>query len=602
MAFDAGMVAAIVSELNSRLLDAKVEKVQQPEHDEILLSLYSRQGSAKLSLNVSSNNPKIIISTIQKENPIVAPNFCMLLRKHLTGAKITEIIQPDFERAVRIKFETKDEMGFSEDRYLVCEVMGRFSNLILCDGNMKMIGILKPVDFSTSQLRQLLPGMTYELPPKQDKRNPLFETEGSFREYFEQVQKNSPDLSASKFIMNGYLGISPLVSREIAFLACGEVDMPISDVSPERLSAAFFEVVNVIKNQNFNPCMILDGSRYVEYSFFDINQYGKNFEKRYYQSVSQLVETFYAERDRAESLKQSMADLQKLINNVEQRLIKKIALQTEEIVPEEKREQLKQYGDLINANIYRIKRGDTLLRAQNYYDPDMAEVEIELNPKLSPSANAQRYFKQYNKAKKAAVELKKQIEAARKELDYLATVSEALRRAESKSDVDEIRSELYEAGYASKMKGYLPKRVSKSKPIEYRTSGGYLCLCGKNNTQNDFLTLKKASKRDIFFHVKNAPGSHVILFVDSIYEYAAKHGINLGDDPQPSDRDLIEAAMIAAVNSKLSSSNNVPVDYTQVKNIKKPSGAKPGYVIYSTNGTLYVKPDKETVDALKIGK
>lgn len=575
MAFDAGMVLAIASELDSRIVGARVEKVHQPERDEIVLLLHVGRENLRLVISASPSNPRIHLSTMSKENPSAPPMFCTMLRKYLTGAKVLSVRTLRFERIIFIDFEAHDDLGYPFKVTLVAEIMGKYSNIIFCHGdNMKILGAVRPVDFTTSRVRQVLSGMLYEAPPAQDKKNPLTETREAFLNSVCESEKR-PD----KFITDTYLGISSLVAREIAHR---------SEESGETLCDEFFRFVDILKSRDFKAVMIVDeNSRPVEYCFFDIMQYS-GMKKVYFDSISQLIETFFSSRDNSERVKQRAADIFKVLTNTKARLEKKTAIQLSELEECEKKEEMRKLGELITANIYMLKKGMAHAKVIDYYEEDTPEIMIPLDTRLTPAQNAQAYFKKYTKMKNAELEISKQLENTEREVAYIDSVLDSLSRASGQSELDEIRRELAEAGYSSVQKQNHSKKLqSTGKPIEYITSGGYRLLCGKNNLQNDYITTKLAEKSDWWFHIKGAPGSHVIMFVDG---------------EEPSAEDFTEAATVAAYNSSLSDGKNVSVDYTLVKHIKKPSASKPGFVTYTTYWSAVVTPDKELCERLKKSK
>lgn len=577
MAFDSAMVRAVVLELDSLLINARIDKIHQPEKDEIHLLLRNNGENYRLVISSSANNSRIHLSSIQKENPPTPYNFCILLRKQLTGGRISAIEQLGFERVIKITVESKDEMGYAQIRRIYAEIMGKYSNIMLTDEDDRILGVIRPVDFTTSQKRQVLPGMRYEMPPSQDKISPLHETMESFIGAYGAVY---PVPSVDKYLSSRYQGLSRLSAAEIAYRSRSE--------QPEDLWRSFTSFIDIIKNGKFEPVVLYDENKKpLEYSFIQIKQYNGSATCAAFSSVSEAIEIFFRARDNIDHTRQRASDLFKNINNIKNRLNRKTALQRDELALAAKKDEYKLYGNLINANIYSIRRGMKSVKLINYYEESCPEIEISLDARLTPAQNAQMYFKKYAKARNASVILEKQIEESAKELEYIDSVLDSLTRAKGQSELDEIRNELEHSGYLGKAakgkKKPLPYKL-QTKPAEYKTSGGYKVLCGKNNLQNDMLTFKSASKLDWWFHVKNAPGSHVVMFC-------------AGDEP--SERDFTEAAMIAAVNSSLSESKHVAVDYTQVKNIKKPAGANPGYVIYHTNYSAYVNSDAEIVDKLK---
>lgn len=580
MAFDAGMVSAIVYELQSRIVGARVEKVTQPERDEIVLLLHLGRENMRLSLSSGTNNPHFNITSAVKENPMTPPMFCMLLRKHLTGARILGVTQLGFERAVEFAFSSYDEMGFETTKYLVTETMGKYSNVILLNAEKKVISALKIIDLATSNVRQILPGFTYELPPEQKKLSPLNAT----KEQFMEAYTTAGNAAADKFILGSFYGFAAIVAREIAYRATGAVDTPICECDAERLWEELSRVVSAIKDGAYEPWLVSDAKgKPVEYLFFEPIEYGADFETRKLDNFGELLDEYFSRRDKAERIRTRTADIFRLLTNAEARLEKKLALQKQDLLACADKEKNKLWGDLITGNIYRLSRGMEVAVLENYYDDECPTVEIPLDKRLTPQQNAQKYYKKYNKAKTAEVELAKQIKLAEAELEYIYTVFDSLTRAQTESDILEIRAELHGSGYASRMKNYSPKKMSAPKLMEFKSSGGYRILCGKNNHQNDYLTTRLADKCDYWFHVKNQPGSHVVMFTNG---------------EEPGERDFTEAAMIAAYHSKASEGENVAVDYTLIRNIRKPNGSKPGFVTYSTNYTAYVTPDEKTVLSL----
>ncbi len=586
MAFDSGMIFAVVNEINSRASDARVEKIQQPQKDEIVITLHSaaQRENLRLAINAGANNPKISFTDTQKENPASPPMLCMLLRKQLGGGKLIAARQLGFDRIAELEFATRDEMGFAVTRYIIIEIIGKYSNLLLTDENKKIITALKLIDFSTSRLRQILPGMTYELPPMQDKKDIFSVSEG---ELSAMLLAKDKSMLLAKFILNGFLGISPLVSRELAYIAGGSTDVTVEDIQTEKLYKTIRDFCDIFKEKRFFPTIIYDETeRPVEFCFMNIMQYGKSMRVEHYQSFCELIDAFFEKRDLADRIKQRGQDIIRLVSNANARLEKKIALQTEELVECADGEKFKLYGDLLTASLYAIKRGEKEAVLQNYYSESCEEIKIELDTRLSPAQNAQRYYKKYNKCKNAKKYLSEQIENARAELAYLSTVTQALANAETENDLAEIRRELSQSGYASRMTKFKSAKAVAVKPLEFITDSGYRVLCGKNNIQNEHITFKLASKLDLWFHVKGAPGSHAVLFCG-------------GDEP--TEKDYTEAATIAATYSSLEGSQ-IAVDYTRVKNVKKPPAAKPGYVTYSTNYTAYVASDEKLCDGLRIKK
>lgn len=587
MAFDAGMLCCVLSEIRARSLGARVEKVFQPERDEIVLLLRGPDGGSRLLINAGSSNPRLGFTAVQKENPPSPPMLCMLLRKHLQGAKLVDARQAGFERVAYLEFEGRDEMGFACRRFLIVEIMGKYSNLIFANEDMKILAALRTVDFTTSAMRQILPGMLYELPPKQEKQDPLTVTEEEFLRLWE---RGGGDRPLSKWIGASFLGVSAAVAREIAYRAVGECDRVLALCSAGHVFQVFGSFFEELRKESFSPCMILDGGKPVEYAFCALTQYGSSFEKREFQSAGLLLDAFFETRDRELRIKQRAADVLHILTNADTRIRKKLQLQREELAACEKGEEYRKYADLITTNLYQLSRGMSRVELTDYSDyredGNFGTCVITLDTRLSPSANAQSYYKKYNKTKTARIELAKQIAIGESELRYIDTVFDALTHAETAADLQEIRDELYRSGYASRMKHYVAPSKNKAPVVaQFVTSGGFRVYCGKNNLQNEYITHKLAGKQDYWFHVKNLPGSHTVM---------------LCEGREPSVEDFTEAAEIAAYFSKGADGDNVEVDYTKVKDVKKPAGGKPGLVIYHTNWSCVVTPNAERVQSLRV--
>lgn len=587
MAFDAGMLACTLHEIKEESLGARIEKVYQPERDEIILQIRSKSGGRRLLINAGANNPRIGFSSEQKENPQNPPMLCMLLRKHLQGAKLASVEQEGFERVVTLGFETRDEMGYECKMFLIAEVMGKYSNLIFTDSNMKILAALKTVDFSTSSLRQVLPGMKYELPPKQDKHDPRSLTREEFMRIASSEGEGKP---ADKFILSSFLGISAAIAREVVYRATGRTDTLCDGYNAGALYKAFSEIMGNIQNSEFSPTLICKGDTPVEYAFCDLLQYGDDFTHKHMESAGELLDLYFGSRDREQRVRQRASDVQKLLSNALARITKKLELQRAELADCQRGEEYKKEGDIITANIYLLKRGmkEALLPDYESCDDEgnPRMLRIELDERLSPAANAQRLYKKYNKSKNAKNELTKQIELDLVEIDYLNSVVDSLERAESPSDLSEIRDELHRSGYASRMKAESGGRKSSMPTVaKFKTDDGLTVLCGKNNIQNEYITFRLASKLDYWFHAKNVAGSHVVLVCNG---------------KEPTDRDFTQAAEIAAYHSKAYGGQNIAVDYSLAKNIKKPAAARPGLVIYHTNWTAYVTPHADEIRRLRV--
>ena len=565
---------AVLSDISERFPDAKIEKVLQPQNDEIDLVIHSGRNSSRLVLNAGPNAPRIQLSAIAKENPLKAPTFCMFLRKHILGARIVGIEQPNFDRIAIFRLSCYDEMGFLTERKLICEIMGKYANIIFTNENYKIISALKFIDFSQSTVRQIIPGLTYTLPEPQKKISPL---DFSPDTLYKALAEGPKEKSIEKLIVSVWGGIATQIARELVYRASGRIDTTVGETDAKKLENVMSSWQKLLLTHNYTPTVITDDSgKPIDYSYMDITYLEGAGKTGRFESLSELFDIYFSEKDRLEKIRQRGRDLITLINNATARTERKLSLQREALIDSERGEEHKRCADLITANIYKIKRGMEKVRCVDYYDESCPEIEIALDTRLSPAANAQRYYKLYNKAKKAKEVLTEQIKLWERELIYLESVRDFLDRAKTEEDLTELREELYRSGYSAKLKNYRPQKKIKLLPMQYKTSGGYTVLVGKNNIQNDNLTFKLAEKDDLWFHVKDMPGSHVIM-------------VTGGEEPGESD--YTEAAEIAAYYSK-ATAGPVAVDYTKVRNIKKPAGAKPGFVIYKTNYTAYVSPGK----------
>ncbi len=587
MSLDGIVTRAVVYELNNNILGGKIEKVYQPENDEILINIRRKGENYKLLLSASSNNPRIYLTNYTKSNPVSPPMFCMLLRKHLHGSKIIDITQASMDRIIHIDVQGYDELGVLTTKTLTIEIMGRHSNIILSDKESgKIIDSVKRVTPDISSVRQVLPGMEYKLPPSQNKLNPLHVEEDSFLEKINSCNEGTPIF---KFLYMCYLGISPLIAREICWLAKTDQDTKIGALSNEDkkvLFSAFNSFMNEIKQNNYNPTIVMDEkvNKIRSFSAVDINQYN-DIKKMHYDSISEVLKEYFQTSDTIDRIKQKSANLKKVITTKLDRASNKLMKQNEELLAAEKREKYKIYGDLITANLYKIEKGQKEVEVQNFYSEAQENINIKLDVRLTPSKNAQKYYKRYNKLKNAYEFVSKEIVNTKKEIEYLEHVLVSIDNCFSVNELEEIREELYNEGYVKRIsKNKRKKQTAASNPRHYISSDGYDIYVGKNNKQNDFLTLKLASKEDIWFHTKVIPGSHVILKT-------------MGEEV-PS-QSIMEAALLAAYYSKGKMSSQVPVDYTERRNVRKPNGAKPGMVIYDNNNTIYVTPKAENIVKIK---
>ncbi len=584
MAFDAAMLHFVIDEINQKLTGGKVDKIFQPGKEEAVFVIRCGGEEHRLNISAGGNGSYMNLTSIKPENPATPPMFCMMLRKHFSGARFAGAEQLGFERAARLTFDTHDDMGFPTQKHVIAELMGRFSNIIITDASDKIIGVLKSVDFTTSEKRQVLTGMRYELPPKQDKADPTAEDLDE-RAFKAMAAAEDPDRPAEKFIMSRFAGLAPLIAREIVYRAAGKTDATMREAERD-LTAQFFKVIRLIRDTEGTPTVIKKNGVPAEYAFMDIRQYGQGYEKETTDSFGKLIDVYYGERSREDRLHRKAADVFRLLSNAETRILKKMDKQRAELSDCDDGEKYKLWGDLITANIWQLERGMKECELDNWYDEEGGKVKIPLDKRLSPQANAQIYYKKYNKSKAARIHLTEQLAAAEEELAYVYTVLDALTRADGEKELSEIRAELWHSGYASKMKNYTEKKQTAPSIARYRTTDGHTVLCGRNNVANDYLTTKVAARSDWWFHVKNQPGSHVVL---QCFE----------GERDPSGEAFTEAAEIAAYNSKARGGVMIPVDYIQAGRVKKPAGAKPGFVVYTTNWTAYVTPDEDRIAAMK---
>lgn len=578
MPFDALFLSAVVRELEPQLLGSRVEKIQQPSRDTVLLLL---RGKERLLISANVNRPRIHMTQAAFDNPAQPPMFCMLLRKHLGGGRIAGLSQPEAERSVDIAFDCTDEMGVACQKHLILELMGRNSNLILTGGDGRIIDCLRRVDFEMSQLRQVLPGLFYHQPPRQEKQIPFQmgreEVEGL-------LSRVASPTRLDKWLLDHFAGLSPLLTRELSYGFCGETDGDILTMDREKLAdylAAEFQGL-----QTGKPVLLVkrEEEKPADFSFREIYQYGSYMENLEIDSFSELLDRFYTETDRSDRMRQKSQTLRKTVTTLYDRAVRKLEIQRKERSDTLDRERLRRMGDIVTSNLHAIARGQTLLRAVDFYDPDMKEIEIPLKPELSPQQNAARFYKEYAKAKHREKILTEQIAAGETETAYLGGVLEELSRAECEADINEIRGELEEGGYVRRVDRKKKMKQAPSKPMEFRSSQGYAIFVGKNNRQNDQLSMKSAHKNDLWLHVQKFHGAHVIVACGG------------GEVP---DETVTQAAMLAAFYSEAKEGQNVPVDVTPVRFLKKPNGAKPGMVVYDKYRTVLVTPDPRLPERLK---
>lgn len=579
MALDGIFLSRVKDEITQRVLQFRVEKVQQPTKDEIVLVFRGKGGAHRLLICVRSDSPRVHFTTQTIENPAAPPMFCMLLRKYLTAAKLTAVRQRELDRILFLDFDATNEIGDPTKLTLCVEIMGTYSNLILIGENGEIIDSVKRIDYAASAVRQVLPGLPYVLPQAQDKL--CLET-ATPQQVLERLSL-TPHKLLSGAILNAVQGISPIVARELAFRVGGE------DLTPAELDAAqtkrLSDVLQQIRDglhRDTAVYMVLDENEQPkELSFLDIFQYATARQVRTFDSASALLDAFFSERDRVSRLHQRGKELLRTLSNLTERTARKLSMQQKELAACADRETLKLYGELITANLHRLQKGSRVYDVENYYD-NMQVLHIPADPAKTPLENATRYYKEYRKSKTAEVMLTKLIAEGEAELAYFESVQEALSRADSDAELSAIREELHGGGYIKKS-----GKKGKQKPLDFlrfRSTDGYSILVGRNNLQNDRLSMKLANNNDMWLHTQGFPGSHVVIENQS---------------GEVSDQSIEEAASLAAYYSKARESSRVAVDYTRVRELKKPVGAKPGKVIYHTYYTILAKPDKALAERLK---
>ncbi|MBQ2676820.1 MAG: NFACT family protein [Clostridia bacterium] len=578
MALDGSTLHIIAQNLKSAATGSRIEKITMPYKDQIILHLSSRDFSGRLLISCNPTSPRIHLTNQKFENPATPPMLCMLLRKRFSGGRLIDVRQAGFDRILFLDFDCKNELGDNVMLTVCVEIMGRMSNIIFLQDN-KIIDCVRRFDPEEGK-RFVLPGAEYELPPAQDKIG--------INADFQLIQnklKGGNDLPLDKALMSAIDGVSPILCREISTLACKGFPL-ISEMSDKDFDRLRFYVNQTAETlqKGGTPTMVLDKTnKPKDFTFINVTQYSTAAITRQYDDFHLLLDEFYAQRDNGERMRQQSADLLKLLTNLSERTARKIQHRKTELKAVQNREQLREFGELIKANLHLINAGDSSFDAVNYYDPDCKTVRIPLDIALSPSKNAQKYFKEYRKAATAAGMLDELIKQAEDELVYIDSVFDSLTRATTQAELTEIRAELIESGYLKSADKKVKNKAS-SQPMKYISDDGFVILVGKNNKQNDTLTLKTAAKNDIWLHTKNIPGSHVVI---------------ISDGNQIPDSTIEQAAILAATNSKAAASKQVPVEYTFIKNVKKPAGAKPGMVIYVNNKTAFVDPDPQLADRLK---
>ena len=571
MAFDAFYMAAVLAEVKNLCLDARVEKIHQPVRDTVVLHLKGNQGRHKLLLVASPTAPRLHLTATSPENPPEPPMFCMLLRKHLSGARLRAIEQPAMERCAVFTFDCIDELGDSVQKKLVAELMGRTCNLYLLGADGRILDCLRRIGLDETAKRPALPGMYYQMPDPITKNDPTVydDFEGMF------ISPGS-DVLADR-LMDTLGGLSPLICREAALYAAGDTDARVEGMdvplTSEKLRLFFREhLLHPAPYQYTLP----DGTP-KQFAFCPIRQYGSCTQA---ESFGAQLDSFYATRDRRDAMRQKGQAVRKTVQNLCQRLKRKMAIQEKELEATFDRERLRQLGDILTANIHRIQKGQTTVTVEDFYDENMAQIQVAISPILSPQQNAAKFYKDYARMKTAEKELTKQLEIGQQELQYLESVLEELNRADTDAELEEIKQELQAGGYVRKDSGKQKMKKGKLPPMRFESTDGYPIYVGRNNRQNDELTFKLARKDDLWLHVSKVHGSHVI--------------ISCGGTTPPDDT-VTQAAQLAAYYSESTGGQNIAVDCTQVKQVKKTPAGKPGMVIYHTYRTVIVNPYKDIV-------
>ncbi len=583
MALDGAFLYAVKTELQP-LVGGRVDKIYQPSREEIVITIRTKQGAKKLYISANASSARVCLTDRSIDNPQVPPMFCMLLRKHIGSGRLIGIRQDGLERILYLDFECVNELGDIVTVTLACEIMGRCSNLVVVNHEGRIIDSIKRVDGEMSRERLVLPGMTYSLPPRDSRLNFMTATD---EEMISAIRAASP-AELSKALIRVYEGISPILAREWTFFAGRGSHIDSNLISEDQLSRLLF-VIKRTRDQLVSGecCFTVAGTKdgqLKDFSFIRLSQFGALMITKELPAASALLDYFYSERDSSQRTKQRANDLFKLLLNLTERVSRRISAQREELAECAEKDYFKLCGDLLSANMYRLKKGDIWFSAENFYEEGCPVIEIPLDPQKSPSQNAQKYYSEYKKRITAEEKLTVRISKGEEELQYLDSVFDALTRADSENDIIQLRLELRDQGYI-KSAGGKTKPPKALPPIEYKSSDGFTILVGRNNCQNDQLSLKFAEKSDLWLHTQNITGSHVIIVTDG---------------QTPPDRTIEEAAVIAACNSRGRDSNLVPVDYCLAGYVRKPSGAKPGKVIFSNYKTAFVRPDTELEKQLRV--
>lgn len=580
LALDGAFLSVLAREIEQDCLGARVEKIFQPARDCIILALRRKNGGCRLLLSCAAGNARIQKTALTPENPQTPPVFCMLLRKHLNGGKLIGVRQAGLDRVLFLDFEVFSELADRITLSLCLEIMGHNSNLILLGENGRIVDAVRRVGPETSAVRLILPGTTYQLPPAQNK----LDLRLCRRDELEAALRQSAQ-PLSKALLQSCSGLSPIVCRELTFYALRAEDLPADTLSPEQLDRLFFAVGRLKEAlKDPVPTAVFETSgRPRDFSFLPLHQYGADVVTRVYDTPGEMLDDFYRERERTERIRQKSGDLFKTVLNITERLERKLANQRVDLEKTRNKERLRQYGDILYANLSSLHKGQQSIRLPNFYQPQEPLVEIALDERLTPAQNAQKYYNEYRKADTAEKKLRELLCAGEEELRYIESVFDALSRAAGESELAAIRAELYEGHYIKRQSD--KNRLKSAVPyLQYLSSDGFRILCGRNNLQNDRLTLKEAARNDLWLHTREIPGSHTVIVTQG--------------KPVP-ERTLYEAACLAAYNSRARQSGKVAVDYTPVRFVRKPAGARPGRVIYTDFKTIVVNPDAEQEKALR---
>jgi len=571
MAFDGITIANIVTELNQTITGGKINKIAQPENDELIITIKNQRKQYRLFLSASASLPLIYLTETNKTSPLTAPNFCMLLRKHIGSGKIIAIEQPGMERIIRFTIEHLNELGDLCTKYLIVEIMGKHSNIIFCNEEDQIIDSIKHVSAHMSSVREVLPGRPYFIPETQSKLNPFVLTEEIFQE------KIFPrPVNVAKAIYTSITGISPLMAEEVCYRAGIDGGIPtdgLEDVERVHLAHTFLRMVDDIRDGHFEPNIIYKGKEPVEFACFPLSQY-QDYRAVSYPSIFPVLETYYAEKNIVTKMRQKTVDLRKIVQNALERNVKKYQLQQKQLKDTEKKEKYRVWGELLNTYGYEVEPGAKSMEALNYYTNEM--IQIPLDETMTPQENAKKYFDKYSKLKRTKEALDTLLQETGDEIKHLESIAASLDIASSEEDLVQIKEEMMEYGYVKRKNTGGKKVKVTSRPYHYISSDGYDIYVGKNNFQNDELSFKFASGNDWWFHAKGQPGSHVIV---------------KSKNEELPDRTFEEAGKLAAYYSKGRQAPKVEIDYTQKKNLRKPTGGKPGFVVYYTNYSLLIEPD-----------